>query len=1279
MGSIINNRVDAEVVNNDSLILNDPLSALPLLTEAERHQLLVEFNDTAAEYPKDKCVHQLFEEQVERTPDAVAVVFENEQLSYQELNAKANQLAHHLRKLGVGPDVLVGICVERSLGMIVGLLGILKAGGAYVPLDPSYPKDRIAFMLEDAAPAVLLTQEKLLTDLPEYAGQTVCLDSGWDEIEQEPASNPIINVTHENLVYVIYTSGSTGKAKGAMNEHCGIVNRLLWMQEEYGLTADDRVLQKTSFSFDVSVWEFFWPLIVGAQLVVARPEGHKDPAYLVETVRKTNITTIHFVPSMLAVFLEADGIEGCQTLKRVISSGEALSVALQERFFARSTAQLHNLYGPTEAAVDVAYWQCSSGSTFASVPIGRPIANTQCYVLDGGIEPVPLGVAGELYIGGVQVGRGYLNRPELTAEKFIANPFGAGRLYKTGDLVRWLADGNLEFLGRLDDQVKVRGFRIELGEVETALLQHPAVREVVVVAREDVPGDKRLVAYTVQKKDQSFEVSDLRQFLKATLPEYMVPSTFVVLDSIPLSSNGKTDRRALPIPNQLGDDITYTPARTLLEEQLTDIWAKALGLQRVGIHNDFLDLGGHSLLAIELVSRIRQTLGVELPIVKLFNNPTVAKLSNYFQQLPPQDYVRRNIYPASRAAALPVSFSQQQLWFLYQLEPHNHFYNIPIALRLSGSINLIALERSFNEIVHRHEALRTTFSSWEGQPIQVIAPSVSVPLIFTDLSHLPMSEQATAANRILDEATQQPFNLVSGPLMRVNLLSMDEQHILIVDMHHVVGDDWSYQILFRELGLLYNAFAENLPSPLPVLPVQYADYAVWQRERLQGAFLQEQLGYWKEKLAGAPELLELPTDYPRPAVQSYKGSREYWSLNPKVVKDLRRLALREGVTLFMVLLAAFQTLLLRYTGQEDIVVGSPIAGRTQQETENLIGFFVNTLALRTDLSGDPSFREVLGRVRETCLGAYEHQELPFEKMVEELALRRNLRYNPLVQVMLAFQSNVIIPSKLGMLDVQSLRLGTSTARFDLELQIVDDLEGLSAWIDYSTDLFDTSTIVRFLAHYQVILEGVVADPEARLSALPLLTEAERHQLLVEFNDTETEYPKDKCVHQLFEAQVEQNPDAVAVVFEDQSLTYGELNARANQLAHHLQELGVGPEVLVGICVERSLEMIVGFLGILKAGGAYVPLDPSYPKERLAFMLGDAAPAVLLTQESLLERPYDYQGQVLCLDGGWGGFERQSLENPSSSVTSENLAYVMYTSGSTGKPKGVMTDWTAPQA
>jgi amino acid adenylation domain-containing protein len=1299
----------------DSLTVNlsRAISALPLLTAAEQQQLHA-WNATTTELPLQKTLHELIEEQVERTASSVALSFKGAELSYRELDGRANQLAHYLRSLGVGPEFVVGICMERSVEMVVGLLGILKAGGAYLPLDPSYPGERLNFMLTDAGVSLLLTQGEAATGL---AGEwkTVRVDEEWDVIARESRTKIESGVSAENLAYVIYTSGSTGRPKGSLLQHRGICNRLQWMQDTYELSDADAVLQKTSFSFDVSVWEFFWPLMTGARLVLAQPEGQRDSEYLVKVIQQERITVMHFVPSMLqawlghissrggppwppaAEFLMSEGQprraaptnddEACESLRLVVCSGEALSAELQRRFVERLPwVELENLYGPTEASVDVTRWRCGKEAT-AVVPIGHPVWNTQMYVLGRELELLPVGVVGELYIGGVQLARGYAGRPELTAERFIPHPHSTeagSRLYRTGDLGRYLADGAIEYIGRTDDQVKIRGFRIELAEIEAALLAETEISECVVVAREDEAGQKRLVAYVVAEE---FDERRVREQLRTKLPEYMVPSAFLVLSALPLNANGKIDRRALPQPDgsHLPSAEQYVAPRTAVEIKLVQLWSEVLRLDRISVNSNFFDLGGHSLLATKLVSRIREVFNVDLPLRLLFERPTVAQLAQNIET------ELRSGRPATTTSILPLrkheaplSFAQQRLWFIDQFEEGaSAFYNMPASVRLKGNLNLDALARTFTEIVRRHDILRTAFVPVDGQPGQVVRRDTSFSLPLTDLSHLRAEERDDALQRLRREEAELPFDLSRAPLLRVSVARLGPlDHVVLLTMHHIVSDGWSIGVLVREVAALYEAYAAGETSPLAELPIQYSDFAVWQREQLQGEALAQELDHWRRELGTDLPALNLPTDRPRPTVQSYRGGHVSLSLAAKLTSSLRELAQQQSATLFMVLLASFQALLQRYSGQDEIVVGTPVAGREQPETESLIGFFVNTVVLRSDLSRNPSFVELLNRVRQTTLNAYAHQTIPFEKLVEELQPQRSLSHAPLFQVAVSYLIDPLPELRLPELEVEFLETGNETAKFDLSLELQEDKDSIAATINYRADLFDIETIRQTAEHFQTLLAAVVTNPDERLAKLPLLNESERTQLLIDWNATTTAYPGQACVHQLFEQQVEQMPQAVALSFAGEQLSYQELNQRADQLAQQLVDLGVGPEVMVGLCMDRSFEMIVGLIGILKAGGAYLPLDPEYPRQRLELMLKDAGAEIVLTQQHLDNVLTDLAVKTICLDSDWSIITEQSVpprgsaglrwsSEPAFNLTNpENLAYVMYTSGSTGEPKGV---------
>ena len=1338
-------------------IATDPtrrVGDLPLLTEAEREQLLRTWNATAKPYPLDRGIHQLFEEQVTRTPEAEAITWETTDaadltapaaLTYRELDARANQLAHVLHERGVRPGTLVGLYVEKSPEMLVGLLGILKAGAAYLPLDPSYPPERLRFMLADAGVKVLVTQERVRQRLngETLPGSHILLDADWPTIARMPTTHLATHPPTHPLAYVIYTSGSTGAPKGVWVQQRNLVNHACALAEATGLGPGDRVLQFISLSFDAAGEEFYPALISGATLVMPGASESALGRHLTRFCERLRVNVMH-MPAMVWNALLDDLLESGETcdapLRLLMLGGDAPSPERLRAFthlLGREIAFM-NLYGPTEATITATFYRTTTAAPGqARLPIGRPIANARTYVLDAHQRPVPVGVPGELYIGGAGVAAGYLGRPELTAEKFVPDPFAevrsqaseirsqgsevrsltsdlrsptsdlrsptsGPRLYRTGDLARWLPDGNLEFLGRNDDQVKIRGFRVELGEIEAALRQHPVVLEAAAVVQESADGQKRLIAYVVPADNYTgdgeigFSAADLRAYLQEKLPPYMTPAIFVKLASLPLTATGKIDRKALPAPegDAAENGAGYVAPRTAAEELLVGIWAGLLGVKRIGIHDSFFDLGGHSLLATRVVSRVRELFGVDIPLRALFDAPTVAGLAPQIEAArtagalaaaPPLQRITRN-------DALALSFAQQRLWFLDQLEPGNLFYNIPTAIRLSGPLDVDALRNALNTVIRRHEVLRTTFVAHDGVPRQVIASELTIALPVERLDGadgVPEPEREAAALRLVAAEVRRPFDLATGPLLRGRLIRLAEtDHIAVMTIHHIVSDGWSMGLLVGELAALYEVYAGNqVASPedavrmagLPALPLQYADVAAWQRQWLRGAVLEAQVAYWKQQLTGAPPLLELPTDRPRPAVQTANGAVHTFQFNRQLSDGLRDFSQREGVTLFMALLAAYQTLLYRYSGQNDISVGSAIANRTRAEVEPLIGFFVNTLVFRTQFTGAPTFRQLLGRVREMALAAYAHQDVPFETLVEALQPERNLSHTPLFQAAFSLQNTPMPDHELAGLRLTPVTAQKGTAQYDMLLMVSESATGLAGAWEYNTDLFDPATIARMAGHLQVLLAAAVADPDQPVARLPLLTAAERQQLLGAWNATATPFPDQSTLHALVEAQAAAQPDAPAAIFARldaepaRTLTYRQLDERANQLAHHLRTLAVGPGVIVGLLVERSLEMLVGLLGILKAGGAFLPLDPAYPPDRLAYMLADSGTQVVLTQERVRQRlaVEPLAQMTVHLDADWPTIARQPATNLPIDQSTNHPAYCIYTSGSTGQPKGAL--------
>ncbi len=1081
-----------------------PVCHLPLLSDAERHQLLISWNETKAPYPQDKCLHQLFEAQATRTPDRLALRFNDCALSYRELNEQSNQLAHYLRSLGVGPDSLVGLCLDRSTGLLVALLGTLKAGGAYVPLNADNPKPRLAQQLTEAR--VLITEQKLLPQMPDFAGKTICLDREQYLWADQSRSNRATQTTPENLAYVLYTSGSTGLPKGVAVKHRNLVNYSHFITQFLQLHNHPDGLQFATVSTiaaDLGNTCIYPSLISGGCLHLISYDVSTDAQSLARYTTQYPIDVLKIVPSHLQALLQSPGAKQILPRRYLIMGGEALSPKLLETILSLDpSCEVLNHYGPTETTVGSLTQNLReydpSNSCSISIPIGRPIANTQVYILDALQQPVPLGVPGELYIAGEGVAAGYLGAPDRTAERFLHNPFLKNTdalMYRTGDLARYLPSGDIEFLGRADDQVKIRGFRIELGEIEAVLSMHLGVKQAVVLAREDHSGDKRLLAYVVSRPENAVSGDELRVYLKQQLPDYMVPASITLLPKIPLTANGKIDRQALPDPTVAETKIYFAPT-TPTQEVVSSIWEEVLRLDRISTQENFFDLGGHSLLATQVISRIRRILKADLPLRILFEAPTIAEIAERIDDIlrDPMVVHMPPITAAPRDQDLPLSFAQQRLWVLDQMEPNNPLYNIPRRVRMHGALDVDALTKALNEIVQRHESQRTTFSVRNGHPVQIIARTLIIDVTIRDLSTVSEEGRVVEAQQIAAEDALIPFDLATGPLLRATLLKLaSDDHILLLTMHHIVSDAWSAGIFFEEFSSLYENFIAGQPPQLPDLAIQYADYSAWQRKWFRDDVLNHQLAYWREQLRGAPPVLQLPIDRPRTKIQTFQGAHETISFSPETSNALKVLGRHEGTTLFMTLLAGFQALLSRYSGEDQIVVGTDLANRTTTDTERLIGFFINLLAIRTDLSGDPTFRELLGRVREVALGAYAHQEMPFDKLVEELQPERSLSHNPLVQVLFVMQNIPRQRRELSGLSLQPFELPITRSKFDLAVFMVDgDKELSSHWL-YSTDLFDKTTIRRMADHFERLLASAIAQPDARLSALEMLSEEEKQQ------------------------------------------------------------------------------------------------------------------------------------------------------------------------------------------
>jgi amino acid adenylation domain-containing protein/FkbM family methyltransferase len=1274
------------------------VAELPLLDAAERAQLLVEWADTGREIPRQAAVDQLFAAQAGRRPQAVAVEYDGERLSYRQLDRAANRLAHHLLARGAGPGTRVGLCLERCPAMIVAMLAILKAGAAYVPLDPVHPPRRLAWILADSRAPVLITRRELAARLDLAGVAVVCLDSGAEgaAIARRRAAAPPRRPAAGELAYVIYTSGSTGTPKGVGVPHLAI-SRLVCNADYVQIQEDDRVAQAANASFDAATFEIWAPLLHGARVVGMAKEVALAPRQFAAQLAARGVTAL-FLTTALFNQVAREVPAAFAGLRTVLFGGEAVDPAAVRLVLAAGPPQrLLHVYGPTESTT-FATWhtvrQVAEGAR--TIPIGRPIANTRIHLVDAEGQPRPIGVPGEIWIGGDGLARGYEGRPEATAEKFVPGALGGppgSRLYRTGDLARLLADGSVEFLGRLDHQVKVRGFRVELGEIEAGLTAHPSIREAVVVAG-DAPGDRRLAAYVVPVTGAAgadpaagFDVSSLRAFLRETLPEHMVPAVIVALPALPLNANGKVDRAALPeaVATRAAGCKPFVPPRTPCEEIVAGLFAELLGVA-AGADDDFFELGGHSLLATRLATRIRRDLGVELPLRTFFETPSVRAVAAAVEAAlrsgggggeaaaaahPPVPAIVP-LAEASRRQPQPLSFAQQRLWYLVRFDRATLLYNVEALVRLRGRLDTAALRRAFAAVVRRHGVLRTRFVDAAGAPAQVVGAPWAPPLPVADLSALPaVPRQAELARQAAAEVVRL-FDLERGPLLRCRLFRLAAgENALVFTLHHVVADGWSVGVLLREVSTLYQAFTQGLPSPLPELPIQYVDFAVWQRRWLAGEALRAPLAYWREQLRDLA-VPDLPTDRPRPALPSERGASIDFLVPAPLADRLRELSGRERCTPFMTVLAAFQTLIHRWCGHDDVSLGTTVAGRDRLEVEDLIGFFVNTLVVRTSLAGDPSFRDLLARVRGAALGAYAHQELPFDKLVEELrpAREAGLGSTPLFRLFFSLHE-VPAPAAVPGLSLAIERIDRGISFLDLSLMLNRTAAGLHGYLEYSRDLFDGATARRLAGYLRALLEAIVEAPGERLSRLPLLGAAERHLLLVENQGRQRAFATLPSIARGFERQAAGRPAAVAVVCGDRALTYGELNRRANRLAHHLRQLGVGPEVPVAVLLERSLDLVVALLAILKAGGAYLPMDPLHPAARLAEILESGRAPVLLTEEGLLGRLPRHGARVLCLNGGREPFAAAPDHDMEDGATAANAAYVIFTSGSTGRPKGVI--------
>ncbi|MEC5271177.1 non-ribosomal peptide synthetase [Caldifermentibacillus hisashii] len=1251
---------------------NVTISSIQFLTEKETKQILVDWNDTAGEYPREKTIHELFEEQVSLKPDGIALETEDGAVTYRELNESANQIAHYLIEQGIEIGDPIGICMNRSLEEIASMLGILKVGGAYVGLDPEYPEERLKHIVEETEMPLLLTTSQSGLDEAAYDVDIVNID--LLDLPEEKTNIFREGISATALSNIIYTSGSTGKPKGVCVPHRGVV-RLVKGETYVPITSDDVFLHVASISFDATTLEVWSSLLNGARLVLL-PTRNASLQDYENVIQKYNVSILWLTAGLFNVFVDHN-LQALKGVKYILIGGETVSVPhVRKAMEALEGTEIINGYGPSENTVFTTCHRIEEADLERpSIPIGRPIANTEVYVLDENQQPVPVGVIGELYAGGDGLAIGYMNRPELTAERFIPHPFKQGsgeKLYRTGDLVRYLPDGKIEFIGRADHQVKIRGFRIELGEIEVVLKQYPDVRDAVVTVVEDELGDKRLSAYIVT--DQSLDVKKIKNHLKEKLPNYMIPDFVTLLAELPLTRNGKVDRAALPAP-EIVEGEEYIAPRTPTEEIVSGIWSGVLGVEKVGSNDSFFDLGGHSLLATTTVSKLQNAFGVEVTIKDLFENPTVEQLANHLDQMLSGenkiDFPEIEIIDKEKF--IPLSYAQQRLWFISQLTSQSSIYNIPWALKLNGKLQVDALEKSINDMVVRHESLRTIIKEENGQARQIVVPPRDSKLEINDLSNMEEIIRLKEVERITEEEATKDFDLSVGPLFQVKLLKLsDNEHIFLCTMHHIISDAWSMGIFLEELFELYRSYCSGTEAKLPPLNYQYTDFSVWQRKWLNNEVLENQLKYWKNELSGKLPVLQLPSDYPRPAQQTFNGALLTERVPTELVHKLRKLSKQEGTTLFMTVLAAYQGFLSRYTNQDDIIVGSPIANRNHASIEGIIGFFVNSLVIRTNVSTEMTFTDLMSKVKEKALNAYLNQDIPFERIVDEVVEERSLSYSPIFQTMLVFQNKASkIPKGLN-IDLEPISVQLPFAKFDLTVIIEEEDDEFTLAFEYNTDLFKEGTIKRLSRNFLHWLESVVVNPKEKLTNLPLTAQEEEHQLLIEWNKTEKAFLEHQSIPEWFEAKVQETPDAIAVVFNDNSLTYKQLNDRANRLAHFLLEKGIDPEEPVGICLGKSLEMIIAILGVLKSGAAYVPLDPEYPSERLEYMLNDAQISHVITGKEYSSKLNDYTSQIY-ITGQNDVLKDYSKENPNVITSPDQLAYIIYTSGSTGNPKGVMIE------
>ena len=1234
------------------------LSEICILTEEEKRKIMNEFNNTDKDYPNEKTIPELFEEQTLITPDSVAVVFEDEAISYFELNKKSDQLAAYLQKNGVNSNCIIGIMAERSIEMIIGLLGIMKAGGAYLPIDPEYPEDRIQYMLEDSNSKLLLTQKHLMDK--HKIKENINILYLEDNVIYEENSNSIKELSNsKDIAYIIYTSGSTGLPKGVKVEHRNIINTIWWRKKYYSFGSEDAVLQIPSFSFDSSVEDIFTPLISGSRLVMIKQSKRLDIQYLSNVIVKNKISHMLLVPSLYKVLLKEMG-EGLKTLKAITLAGESFTEKMVEEHFDKYDGiRLFNEYGPTENSV------CSTAYEFTKenikISIGKPIDNVKCYILgeEGNIQPI--GVPGELCVSGAGVTEGYLNKPQITSEKFITNPFETQkRMYKTGDLAKWLPDGNIEFLGRIDNQVKIRGFRIELGEIENTLSKCEGIKESFVVDKTDENGNKFLCAYYLANEEVA--ATKLRNELTKGLPDYMVPTYFIRLDKMPLTPNGKLDRKSLPEPKErINSQAKYEAPRNEIEEKLVGIWSEILGVesQTIGINDSFFDLGGHSLKATILNSRIHKEFDVEIPLIELFKKPTIRELSECVKNS------QVNIYSSIRRIEekdyYKVSSPQNRIFTLQQMDHESTAYNIPTIMEVEGELDIENVEKVISKLVNRHEAFRTNFEIIDGEVVQKINKDIKIAIEHFECDN--EEEVVKVFNKFI-----RPFDLENAPLFRIGIIILKNRTFLMYDVHHIIFDGVSLSIFIKEFMMLYEG------KELEPLKLQYKDYAAWQNEMLESEIIKSKEKYWLDRFGDEIPVLNLPTDLKRPKIKSYDGASIGFKMDKQVTERLKTLCKEKEATLYMVILSAYNILLSKYSGQEDIVIGTPIAGRHHADLQNIIGVFVNTLAMRNFPKGKLTFSEFLEEVKNNSLKAYENQEYQFEELVNNLKIEKNMSRNPLFDTMFVLQNMDIPNSKAGGFKIKPFETKINISKFDLTLNAVENNDEIQCTFDYCTNLFKKETIEKMVEHLKNIIYCITDNPDIKLSEIEMISDEDRRKIIYEFNNTYARYPDDKTIIELFEEQVIKNPEKIAVSFGNNILTYKQLDEKANKISVVLKNRGVTAETIVGIMVKRSLELVIGILGILKAGGGYLPIDPEYPEERVQYMIEDSKAKYILSQTEVIKSKkmvaefIDLEDESIYINN-----VKEEIQTQTKASGPNNIAYLIYTSGSTGKPKAVVIE------